>query len=517
MLRSSICSNFEIKNCSSRFSKEISTEEIANAENLWLRTAQNKLKENKNVRNLQEQLGLFEDRDFVIRCKGRIEKAELNYETRFPAILPGDSTITDLIVRKAHGDVFHHGVKATLKEVRSKYWITKGRQRVKRVLRNCTTCKRYEGKPFKYPPPPQLPEYRVRGNFAFSSIGTDLAGPLFTRFTVKCRDTFKVWIVIFTCTLTRALQLEIMQDMSTEQFLLAFRRFISRRGRPHLVISDNARTFKRADESLKFIFKNKEVQEFLTSKRIKWTNILVKAPWYGGFYERLIKTVRRCLKKSLRNAKVTLYTLLVEIESTINNRPLTYLNSDEFDHALTPAHLIYGRRLDLLPDIDLEIVASESDLTPSLLTKRQRYIANLLKGWWSRWSHEYLVDLRETHKLNTKASGTVEINEGDIVTLAEDNCSRGAWRLGKVEHLIRSKDGEVRGATVKVVTPKGKTTLINRPVSKLYPLEVSDNCSTVNVDTWEMNKTELSQEVPRKPRRAAAIDADVIRKLKENI
>ena len=59
---------------------------------------------------------------------------------------------------------------------------------------------------------------------------------------MKCRDTFKVWIVIFTCTLTRALHLEIMQDMSTEQFLLAFRRFISRRGSPNLVISDNART-----------------------------------------------------------------------------------------------------------------------------------------------------------------------------------------------------------------------------------------------------------------------------------
>ena len=96
-------------------------QKIANAETLWLRTAQNKLKENKNIRNLQEQLGLFEDTDFVIRCKGRIEKAELNYETHFPAILPRDSTITDLIVRKAHGDVFHHGVKATLNEVRSKY------------------------------------------------------------------------------------------------------------------------------------------------------------------------------------------------------------------------------------------------------------------------------------------------------------------------------------------------------------------------------------------------------------
>ena len=66
------------------FSKEISTEEMANAENLWLRTAQSKLKENKNIRNLQEQLGLFVDTDFVTQCKGRIKKAELNYEASFP-------------------------------------------------------------------------------------------------------------------------------------------------------------------------------------------------------------------------------------------------------------------------------------------------------------------------------------------------------------------------------------------------------------------------------------------------
>ena len=78
----------------------------------------------------------------------------------------------------------------------------------------------------------------------------------------------------------------------------------------------------------------------------------------------------------LRNAKVTLdelHTLLLGIESAVNNRPLTYFSSDEFDQILTPAHLVYGHRLDSLPDIDAKIVASESDLTRTLLTKRQKY------------------------------------------------------------------------------------------------------------------------------------------------
>ena len=101
------------------FSEDISTEEMENAEKLWLRTVQNKLKEEKNIRSLQEQLGLFEDTDQVIRCKGRIKNAELNYETRFLAILPGESAITGLIGRKAHSDFYHYGVKATLNEARS--------------------------------------------------------------------------------------------------------------------------------------------------------------------------------------------------------------------------------------------------------------------------------------------------------------------------------------------------------------------------------------------------------------
>ena len=212
-----------------------------------------------------------------------------------------------------------------------------------------------------------------------------------------------------------------------------------------------------------------------------------------------------------------LHTLLLEIESTVNNRPLTYLSSDEFDQALTPAHLVYGRRLDSLPDTDAKIVASESDLIRTLLTKRQKYLACVLKDWWSLWNHEYLVSLRETHKLKAKNSGTLEVNKGDIVTMSDENSSRGSWRLGRVEELIRSKDGKIRGVSIKIVTPKGRSCVINRPVSNLYPLEVSDNTS--NAEIVKQIKMDLPQyvEVKSRPRKAAAIDSDFIRKLKDSV
>ena len=124
-----------------------------------------------------------------------------------------------------------------------------------------------------YPPPcAELPEFRVRGNLAFMNIGTDLAGPLFTRYTLKDTSFFKVWIVIFTCSLSRAVHLEQVENSTTEQFLSAFRRFISRRGTPQFVLSDNASNLKRAERTLDYIFEHRAVQQFLATKQIKWSN-----------------------------------------------------------------------------------------------------------------------------------------------------------------------------------------------------------------------------------------------------
>ena len=308
--------------------------------------------------------------------------------------------------------------------------------------------------------------------------------------------------------------------MGVEQFILALRRFISQRGCPQCIVSDNAKTFKGANKLLQNLFKDEEVKKFLVMKRIEWINILSKAPWYGGVYERLIKSVKRCLKKTLRNAKVTsaeLYTLVVEIEGTLNNRPLTYLSADEFDKALTPNHLICGRRLEQLPDLNINH-CTEEDLSPDNLNRRQQYLAKLLRHWWNRWKREYLVDLRETHNLSSSHCGEPCIKEGDIVTIHQDKMPRGFWRLGKVETIIQSKDKNVQGATIKVVSPNGKLTVINRPLSKLYPVEVRDRCPKVvtDINLEKVVESVGSQEHGR-PKRAAALDADALRRMRDSL
>ena len=172
--------------------------------------------------------------------------------------------------------------------------------------------------------------------------------------------------------------------MSVEHFILALRRFISPRGCPERIISDNAKTFKGANKLLQNLFKDEGVKKFLVMKRTEWIDILSKAPWYGGVYERLLKSVKRCLKKTLRNAKITsaeLYTLVVKIEGTLNNRPLTYLSADEFDKALTPDHLICGSKLEQFPDLNIKHCTEENLSSDNLNRRQQQYLAKLLRHW----------------------------------------------------------------------------------------------------------------------------------------
>lgn len=107
---------------------------------------------------------------------GRLDNADLPYTTRHPALLYKQHHLTFLITQDAHDRVKHNGVKETLIEIRSKYWIVKGRQFVRKVIHKCTVCHKFEGLPQPAPPPPPLPEFRVKEP-AFMYTGVDFAGP----------------------------------------------------------------------------------------------------------------------------------------------------------------------------------------------------------------------------------------------------------------------------------------------------------------------------------------------------
>ena len=173
------------------------------------------------------------------------------------------------------------------------------------------------------------------------------------------------------------LHLELAQDLSAPTFLNCLRRFCARRGTPSIINFDNAKTFKSSSKLLKKFLNDQNVKDFLESKRLEWKFSIELSPWQGGHYERMVRSVKKCLKKVFGNARISLdelNTVLAEAECILNSRPLSY-KSDEADReVLTPSHLLVGHRLLTLPTgVETNLKLDESD-NEYVLSKRFLYL-----------------------------------------------------------------------------------------------------------------------------------------------
>ena len=228
---------------------------------------------------------------------------------------------------------------------------------------------------------------------------------------------------------------------------------------------DNAKTFKASENAIRRLINQPKVKSEMQAKRVTWKFNLERAPWWGGFFERMVRGMKRYLRKVFGNAKLTvdeLNTVLVEVEGTLNARPLTD-EYEEFEEVLTPSCPIYGGAISFIPE--REEVKEEVSCG-----HRFKYITVKLEHFWKRWRDEYLTGLREYHKCR---SGNKEssLKKGDMVTVFGEGEKRGKWKLAVVKELIVGKDQRVRGARVRVAG-KGKAINLKRPLQKLYPLGI---------------------------------------------
>ena len=180
---------------------EVSLSDLQEAENLVIGDVQREILSSDKYAQLQKSLKLFFDENKILRCGGRLSQAPVEYGAKFPIISPG-SHRTKLIVRKCQETVGREGVKDTLTQLRNKYWLVKGRQVIKKLIKDCVVCRKLEGQGYFKPPIPSLPELRLKDDFAFSHCGCDFCGPLFVKPIFVERDTdlnmYKVWICLFT-------------------------------------------------------------------------------------------------------------------------------------------------------------------------------------------------------------------------------------------------------------------------------------------------------------------------------
>ena len=272
---------------------ELTASEMSRSETLWIQAVQQcsfereiqfLLKPTGACPQLVDQFSLFVDNDQLLKCRGRINNSQFPISSKNPILLPSRHPFVTLLIRKTHELSKHSGVNQTLTTLRERFWVLRGRQVTRNIIRSCVICRRMEGPSYASTSPPDLPTERVSEDPPFSHTGVDFAGPLYVSDSRRQSDDQqeKVYICLFTCAATRAVHLELTRDIGVETFLLALRRFAGRRGLPATMISDNAKTFKSSSKQITKIIRSSEVQKYLTRNRITWKFIVERAPWWGG-------------------------------------------------------------------------------------------------------------------------------------------------------------------------------------------------------------------------------------------
>ena len=403
------------------------------------------------------KLSPFIGEDGLLRARCRLNYSDLTFDEKFPILLP-KCHFSLLIVREKHAQLKHAGVSQMITAVRDHYWVIGLRSLARKVKGECLSCKRVDARACQEPMAP-LMEARLKKAPAFNTTGLDYAGPVY------CKDFpgEKFYILLFTCAVTRAVHLELVNSLSLTHFLLAFRRFVSRRGLPKTVFSDNAKTFKSAST---------ELLKLYGSNSPYWRFSVPRAPWWGGWWERMVRNMKVSLKKTigLKSLERTeLETLLTEVEACLNSRPLTFVGDDiDNGHSLTPSHFLLGRGSHL----DKVSCEPSLDVSPELIKEKSKALEGRCNMFWKQWQDEYLKHL----PLPKRRDKFGKLEVGSVVLIREDNCPRLQWPMGVVERLIPGKDGVAR--TVEVRTKRGN---FFRPIQRLHGMELNEERATEEV------------------------------------
>nr|CAI5841723.1 unnamed protein product [Callosobruchus analis] len=183
-----------------------------------------------NKKHRLSSLSPFIDESGIIRVGGRLKTSDLPYNTKHPILLSSKHQFTKLIFEHKHKLLMHPGPQLLLASVRQYYWPVGGTSLSKQIVKQCITCFKFKPIPLEAPMA-SLTDNRLQPQLPFTTVGIDYAGPL-TILNKKGRGAklLKCYIAIFVCFCTKAVHIEVISDLTTENFLCCLRRFISRRG-----------------------------------------------------------------------------------------------------------------------------------------------------------------------------------------------------------------------------------------------------------------------------------------------
>ncbi|XP_004209792.1 uncharacterized protein LOC101236114 [Hydra vulgaris] len=205
--------SYRIKKRKHKFTGSIRTEELLHAELMCVKTEQLIAKKLNTFSDICQSLNLKYDSDGVLRLNKRFPNVLVELDIKHPIYIQTYSMFTKLLILRAHEKTGHAGINSTLNE----------------ILKRCIACKKVQGKTFKGPEPPVLPEYRVNIDFAFANAGVDFAGPFFIK------DIY--------------VHLELTPRMDVPSVICALKRFFARRAYVKMFINDNFSSFKSKELS----------------------------------------------------------------------------------------------------------------------------------------------------------------------------------------------------------------------------------------------------------------------------
>ena len=428
---------------------------------------------------------------------GRLGKANVSPMQANPVILSASDWLTHLIFRYHHEALCHCGPTLLMAHTATFLYVVAARKLAKDVCKDCMVCKRRAPKAMKQMMG-QLPAHRVNPALCFQNTGLDYAGPIsMKRGNPRKPSIIKGYLAIFICLATRAVHIEVVSDQTTNSLVAALRRFISHKGLPSNIYSDNGSNFVGARSELHDLYlflqqpsTEAAIRDCLMERRIAWHHIPQRAPHFGGIWEALVKSTKHHLRRTV--GKVKLYyeemsTVTCQIAACLNSRP--YLSQDchdsEGEMPLTPGHFMIGRPMQAYPE-----APEDPDLT---LTDRWRLCQALVQSFWDQWSKSYLSSLQKRNKW-TKPLPNVKV--GDLVMMLDETTPLlTTWKMAKVTATYPGVDGLVRAVDVQVSTTtfppyyystqrkldpkdlKTRKTTYRRPVVKLAPLMT---CSSRN-------------------------------------
>lgn len=432
------------------------------------------LQHGKQLAKISKLRGLnpFLNEQGILRVGGRLRHADLHHHIKHPAVLPSKGHVTRLLIQHYHQQGQHQGRGMTVNELRAKgFWILGCSHAISSCIYKCVKCRKFR-RSTEHQQMADLPRDRMEETPPFTYCGIDCFGP----FHVKDgRKESKRYGLLFTCLCSRAVHIELLEEMTTDFFIIALRAFIAIRG--------NVRQL-RCDQGTNFVGARREFVEALKEMDQERVKVLgcefvmnpPSASHMGGAWERQIRTIRSVLtsildQSSNRLDSSSLRTYFYEVMAIINSRPLTahLLNDPTGPQPLSPNHILTMKSSIILPP------PGKFEREDLYLRKTWRKVQYLANEFWSRWRKEYLLNLQQRQKWQRKRRNA-KVN--DIVIVQDVTAPRTEWKLAKVTKVYPAEDGCVRKLQLLISDSTldkrgkriGKPVYLERPIHKTVTL-----------------------------------------------